>query len=153
MKAWPGGEIQPSQMPIIETIDGKTYYFSHGDEHDVDNLSYQRYKALIMTPPLQFVANHLMPYSVLNYIGQRASERSRKKGKKMFNEELVKERFRLGAKKITQGKYHFVIGGHSHVKDLYEIAPNSLYINNGYALKTMSFILIDNHQVSFENLV
>lgn len=152
-KIWPDGVMIPNQKPIIEKIDGQTYYFSHGDEHEVDNLAYQRYKRLILSPPLKFVANHLMPYTVLNYIGRRASVKSRKKGSKLFNENLVRERFRNGVETTTQGKYKFVLGGHSHVKDLYRMSNGeSIYINNGYALKTKTFIYINNHEVSFERL-
>lgn len=153
-KFWEVEEVKPSRVPVIEMIDGKSYYFSHGDEHEVDNLSYQRYMKFITSKPLTFVANYLMPYSVLNFFGERASKVSRKKGSKAFNEELVKERFRKGVAVSTEGKYDFVIGGHSHVKDLFQIPDSKeTYLNNGYALKTKSFIYIENHQPSFESLV
>lgn len=150
---WPDGKLVPTQEPVIESIDDKIYYFSHGDEHEIDNLSYQRYKRIILSAPLRFVANRIMPYAVLNMIGIKASKVSRKKGARAFDEELVKSRFREGVEVTTQGKYDFVLGGHSHVKDNYLMKnENSHYINNGYALRTRSFIHIDNHQVSFPTL-
>lgn len=153
-KIWPNGELIPQQTPIIENISGKTYYFSHGDEHEVDNLAYQRYKKLILSVPLKFVANHLMPYRVLNYVGQRASSKSRKKGAKVFNEELVRERFRRGVESTTQGQFDFVLGGHSHVQDIYTFAEDkSTYVNNGYALRTKTFIMVEDHQIRFEPLL
>jgi predicted phosphodiesterase len=54
--------------------------------------------------------------------------------------------------KKTLGKHDFILGGHSHVQDVFSINPTSVYINNGYALKTKTFLLIDNHKISFENL-
>lgn len=150
---WPSEEIQVFQVPMVETIDGKSYYFSHGDEHEVENLSYQRYKALILSAPLKMVANYLMPYALLNYIGNRASKISRKRGSKTYNEENVKEKFRSGVMETTKGKFNFILGGHSHVKDNFALNANSIYINNGYALKSKSFILIDNHEVSFPDLI
>jgi UDP-2,3-diacylglucosamine hydrolase len=149
---WPQDEVILSQIPIVEKIDGKIYYFSHGDEHEVDNLEYQRYKSLILSSPLKFVANHLMPYFVLNYIGERASKMSRKRGAKEYNEEIVRHRFRTGVQLTTKGEYHFILGGHSHVKDTFQFSNESIYINNGYALKSKSFIYINKHELSFPSL-
>lgn len=149
-KMWKNGEIKSSQEPFITVLDEKKYYFSHGDEHEIDNHSYQRYKKIILSPPLKFVANHLMPYAVLNFIGERASKMSRKKGNRTFNHELVKARFRTGMAITTEGRYDFVIGGHSHVQDLYQIpGTNQTYVNNGYALKSKTFISIVDHKISF----
>lgn len=145
---WPNGEVSPRQLPEVSEWEGKTYYFSHGDEHEPDNVSYQRYKGFILSAPLRFVANHIMPYGVLKYVGERASARSRKKGSRTFDQEKVRNRFREGVTKVTGGKYDFVIGGHSHVQDSYQNGK-SLYLNNGYALKSKTFILIQNHSASF----
>ncbi len=151
-KFWPNQEVKSELHPEIQEWDGKTYYFSHGDEHEIHNPSYQRYKKFINSVPLQFVANHIMPYSVLNFIGKRASVRSRKKGSKLFDEEKVREAFRVGVQTVTAGKYNFVIGGHSHVQDKFQMNDNSTYLNNGYALRTKTFILIDQHKPSFVSL-
>lgn len=152
-KFWPNGEVIASQVPFIEMIDGKQYYFSHGDEHEVDNLQYQKYKRIIYSRPLRFVAEYIMPYSVLNFIGERASKVSRKKGHRSFDHELVKTRFRKGVEISTGGKYDFVLGGHSHVQDLFQIpGTNETYINNGYALKSKTFIYISEHEISFQPL-
>lgn len=151
-RRWPDREVKLSQVPCILELEGKSYYFSHGDEHEVDNLPYQRYKSLIMSTPLKFVANKIMPYSLLNFLGERASKMSRKRGSKDYNEEKVKQRFREGVAQTTQGKYNFILGGHSHVKDIFPLNETSTYANNGYALKTRSFLFIDNHQISFPEL-
>lgn len=149
-KLWPNNEVRVTQAPIIEEIDGHQYYFSHGDEHEVDNLSYHRYIKFIRSKPLKFVAEYIIPYAVLNFFGERASKISRKKGSRTFNVEQVRERFRYGVGVTTHGRYDFVLGGHSHVQDEYKIPEsNSIYLNNGYALKTQTFILIDNHQSKF----
>ena len=152
-KRWTKGEVTLSQHQITEVIEGKSYYFSHGDEHEVNNQSYQKYKNLILSPPLRFVANYVMPFSVLNFLGERASKMSRKRGSKTYDEGLIKKTFRDGVTQTTNGKYDFVLGGHSHVKDQYSMNEHSTYLNNGYALKTRSFILIKDHQVSFPALV
>lgn len=149
-RIWKDKVLTVSQQPIIEEIDGKKYYFSHGDEHEVDNISYHRYMKVVRSAPLKFVANHLMPYSVLKFIGERASKMSRKRGALTFDADLVKETFRQGVEQTTEGKYDFVLGGHSHVQDKYNIPESgTTYLNNGYALHTRTFILIENHNTRF----
>lgn len=152
-KLWKNNEVTISQKPIIEEIDGRKYYFSHGDEHEVDNLSYQRYIGIIRSFPVKYLANHFIPLSLLEFFGKRASKMSRKKGSRKFDAEGVRNRFRSGVTKTTQGRFDFVLGGHSHVKDEFIIpGSNSIYVNNGYALQSKSFILIEDHQVKFISL-
>jgi UDP-2,3-diacylglucosamine hydrolase len=153
-KIWKNNEVILSQKPIVEEIEGKLYYYSHGDEHEVDNKSYQRYIRIIRSTPLKFIANNLMPYQLLSFLGERASKISRKKGAKSFQYDLVRNRFRTGVTLSTEGKFHFVLGGHSHVQDKF-IIPNkeSVYVNNGYALHTRTFILVENHEISFVPLL
>lgn len=152
-KMWPNSEVVVSQDAVVEEIDGKLYYFSHGDEHEVDNTSYQKYIKFIRSAPLKIVADYLLPYSLLNFLGERASKISRKKGYKKFDEEKVRNRFRSGVNESTQGMFHFVLGGHSHVKDEWVMHNgDSLYINNGFALSTQTFIYIENHNFRFEQL-
>ncbi len=147
---WKNADVIVSQQPVVLELNGKTYYVSHGDEHEVDNLTYHRYIRFIRSKPLKFVADYLMPYGVLNYIGRRASKVSRKKGLKRFDAEGVRHTFREGVRKTTEGKFDFVLGGHSHVKDLYQIPGTpSLYLNNGYALNSGTFICIHDHEVKF----
>ncbi len=153
-KKWPGGEIVPSQVPGVFAIDGKVYYFSHGDEHDVKNEAYHKYMAFIRTAPLRIVADKLMPYSLIHFIGERASQQSKKRGAYRFDENKERDKFRSGVVETTKGKFDFVLGGHSHVKEEYNLpGTHSFYINNGYALKSQSFILIENHKVSFPSLM
>lgn len=152
-KLWPHDEVKITQEPVTETIEGKKYYFSHGDEHEVDNLSYHRYIKFIRSKPLKFVADYIMPYAVLNFFGERASKMSRKKGSRKFDVEGVRAKFRSGVQITTQGKFDFVLGGHSHVQDQYKLPDSeTIYLNNGYALKTGTFLLIDNHQPQFVSL-
>jgi UDP-2,3-diacylglucosamine hydrolase len=149
-KMWKHDEVLITQQPEIEMIEGKRYYFSHGDEHEIDNHSYHRYMKLIRSKPLKFVADHIMPYSLLNFLGERASKISRKKGSKKFDAEGVRAKFRHGVAVNTKGEFDFVLGGHSHVKDQFEIpGSHSLYLNNGYALQSKTFLLIDNHKPGF----
>jgi UDP-2,3-diacylglucosamine hydrolase len=149
-KIWKQDEVLITQDPVIEMIDGRKYYLSHGDEHEVENLSYHRYMKFIRSKPLKFVANYLLPYAFLNFVGERASVMSRKKGSRLFDAEGVRAKFRSGVSQTTHGEYDFVLGGHSHVKDEFAFPEGkSIYLNNGYALKSKTFILIENHRPRF----
>lgn len=152
-KKWKNDAIVISQDPVVQVIEGKSYYFSHGDEHEVDNESYHRYIKFIRSKPLKFVADFIMPYAVLNFFGERASRMSRKKGSRKFDAEGVRARFRAGVQQTTKGQFDFVLGGHSHVKDdFYLPASRGRYLNNGYALISKTFILIEDHEAAFVSL-
>lgn len=152
-KASPNGEIVVSQAPVLELIDGKVYYFSHGDEHEVDNISYHKYIKFIRSAPLEFIANYIMPYKVINLLGENASKFSRKKGSKQFNAERVRARFRAGVTQTFKENVDFILGGHSHVQDLFTIpGTQSTYINNGYAPHTKTFIHVEGHKINFFSL-
>lgn len=117
-------------------------YLTHGDELDLNNVSYHRYRAFINTAPLKFIANHILPYALFDYLGKRASKKSRKRGSHFFNEEEVREKYRLGAWEVSQGKYKYVLAGHCHVRDIFQLSDHSLYLNNGYATRSHEFIVI-----------
>lgn len=152
-KVWKNGEVIVSQVPILEVIDGRVYYFSHGDEHEVDNISYHKYIKFIRSGPLKFFANHVMPYKVLNLVGKNASKLSRKKGSKQFNAEKVRGRFRAGIVQTIKENIDFILGGHSHVQDQFLVpGTQSIYVNNGYAPHTKTFIHIEGHKVQFLSL-
>ena len=144
--------VEVHSKPLMLEIENKIYYLSHGDEHEVHNLAYQRYKKVISAKPLGFVANYLMPFLVLKTIGEKASAKSRKRGSYIFDEGKVRKEFREGVEITTQGKFDFILGGHSHVKDEFKF-NNSTYLNNGYALNTKTFISIKDHQVEFVPLL
>jgi len=150
-KRWPRKDIFLTQNPVVEFIDSRKILFSHGDEYELENSSYQRYKKFILSQPLKFVANNLMPYKVLKFVGEKASQLSRKKGKRSFDEEKVKIKFRDGVeKKIKDQGVGFVLGGHSHVQDYFIFNEGkTIYLNNGFALRTQTFIGIENNLAQF----
>lgn len=150
-KKWPQGGILITQAEMILNDQETRYYLSHGDDHEVDNPSYQKYKRIIFSAPLRLVANYLLPYKLLEYVGRKASQKSRKKGSKQFNEQLVKSRFRQGVE-INNPAADFIIGGHSHVRDEFTLSSGAIYLNNGYALRERVFIYLDGKDHRFVSL-
>ncbi len=137
---------------FIKEVNNKKIYFSHGDDLDLDNYSYQIYKKIINSSLLKFISNKILSYKMIKVLGNKASQTSRKRGAKVYNENKNKQSFRIGAEKKMKEGFDIVVAGHSHIKDLYE-TNGSIYINNGFALKEKTFVYINNKaEVFFEKL-
>lgn len=139
---------------FFKEIDGKNYYFTHGDDLEIGNLSYQIYRMIIGSGPMRFVANYMMPYKLLEAFGRKASLKSSKRNqvrkKEAGSEDRIREKFRKGAGLFSKGKdLSFIIAGHDHVKDQYTIKKDLTYLNVGFPRKDRSFIVIENHTPRF----
>lgn len=149
-KAWGKLNFKVLQKPEILNHNGKRFYISHGDELDYTDVSYQRYKKFIFSKPLKYFANYIMPYSILEYIGRRASIKSRAEGKKKFNFEKNKQKFRDLASEVEG--FDYIICGHTHIKDFFELNSETVYINLGWFPKDLSYLLYDNGSFEFKDL-
>lgn len=133
----------------------KAYYYAHGDEIEVGNEGYKKYKNFISSRPLKFLANYLMPYKVLTKIGEAQSEKSRKRSNN-YNEDKTKVIFRESASLVAEQGFDYIICGHSHVKDEFVGTTKSgktfVYLNNGFAPKSKSFIHIKDGEHQFIDL-
>ncbi len=140
------------QYSLDFNINGKKYYFSHGDELEPNSEAYQKYKAFILSKPIKILAEKIMPYFILSKLAQKASDASRNRGRLVFNEAKVRDSYRQGAEvKLKQG-YDVVVSGHCHVKDFYE-SDFGVYVNNGYAPEENTFIYIsESNTITFEKL-
>lgn len=125
-------------------IDGKTFYIGHGDKYNQDDTTYLSWMKFIGKKPWAFVANHVMPYGVLNSLGERASKKSRAHGYRLFDENDVKEKFRRGLQQLVPPQAEVVVGGHSHVPDEFHW-DQKVYVNNGFPAKSGKFVVVDEH--------
>lgn len=152
-------DLNPDQRNLFKLTSGffeidmnnKKVFISHGDEYDFDNITYQRYKKFVLSKPLALVANYLMPLRLLDYLGYRAADQSRKRGNKSFNPEAVRLKTRKGLM-MKSREADIVIGGHTHVLDLFEIEDQRFYFNNGYPPKDKKFIHFNGHKCDFISL-
>ena len=136
---------------MIEILE-KRVLLSHGDELNKEDTPYLKYKKFIKTPFWSFVANNLMPLTVLDFLGVKASKQSRKYGSRKFDEQEVRSKFRAGLKDYSDLSLHVYIGGHSHVSDTFQI-DNLLYLNNGYPPKSNVFVVMDSSGARLEPLL
>lgn len=133
----------------------RSYYFTHGDDLEIGNRSYKVYRAFVGSPPLRLIANHAMPYSILEKLGSRASKKSKMRNKKRKNAEgsisHIRDKFRSGAEKFLKKNIDidFIVAGHNHVQDNYLINDKSTYLNIGYPVKTGEFLVIENNEIHF----
>jgi len=135
---------------------GKKYYFEHGDDLEIDNKSYKFYKKIIRSNAVRLLGeSKLVPYKLVRAIGTRASLRSRTidvKYRKNAESVDIKEKFRVSYLSYKDRKnYDIVVCGHGHIKDKFQ-SNSKVYINNGYAPHSHSFIKIENGEAAFIDL-
>lgn len=152
--------LNPRMMKIIrksyrENRWEKSFYYSHGDEDEIGNESYKKYKRFIHSKPLEFVANYIMPYKFFTRVGESQSDKSKARNTN-YDPEKTKAVYRQSVQVIAEDNYDYIILGHSHIKDEYE-GENSkgkkfIYLNNGFAPRSKSFIYIKNGNHNFIDL-
>lgn len=139
---------------IIEDA-GKKILLCHGDDIEIENLNYKLYTCLIKSLPMKILVESIMPFGLAKTIGDWVSARSRKKNVKVYEsaKEQIKDKFRRSsesaAKKIN---IDFIISGHSHIKDEYKSENGFIYLNNGYAPKEKTFLLVEGASYRFVEL-
>jgi UDP-2,3-diacylglucosamine hydrolase len=133
--------------PILFKHNDKTLYLSHGDELDIENKPYQRYKKIIRSPYAKFLANHLVSESMLNKIGAYFAKKS-KDNQKDFNWNSTFILYRNYVQKLWDSGIHGVIVGHSHVCDAWEEGIH-FYYNIGYTPHEKQFLFLDENGLQF----
>lgn len=142
---------------FIVNSNDKKIHLSHGDDIEIENFNYRLFKGFVTSIPLTIYANHFMPYFLITKVGEASSQASRKRNNKRYSTESdlspVKDKFRRSVELFCQKEhYDIIVCGHSHVKDLYVSSNNFVYVNNGYAQHTKTYITIENGNVGFKNL-
>ncbi len=138
-------------------IENSLYRFSHGDDIELGNFSYKVYKKIITCSPLRFVANYIMPFSLLNAIGERASKASRQRNITRYtsndSNELIKEKFREASEvSFKEKNFDYIFCGHSHVSESYNSPSGFSYFNVGYFPVQQQFLIVANGNVEFVKL-
>lgn len=133
--------------PMLLSYNDKTIYLSHGDELDIENVSYQRYKKIIRSSIAKFIANYLVTESMLNSVANFLAKKSKDNQKNFdWNNTLIL--YRNFVQKLWDKGIHGVILGHSHVCDAWEEGVH-FYYNNGYAPDEKQFLYLDQDGLQF----
>ncbi len=138
-------------------IDSKKIYFSHGDDIEIGKFKYKSYKLFIKSLPLSIVADYLIPYKLLDWIGNSASQNSKKQNHNRYNDpafcEETRNIFRFSATKAWK-KHHFdfLFCGHAHIADLWKSPDGFTYANGGPCFLTKQFLTYQNGKVEIVKL-
>jgi UDP-2,3-diacylglucosamine hydrolase len=124
----------------------------HGDEYNRTDVTYLKYKRFIKRKPLGFVANHLMPLGVLDYLGHKASIKSRKYGAKKFDFEKIRQLNREGVSDIHGKDFDIIIGGHTHIVEEWK-TNGFIYLNNGFPQRSKMFSVVDSEGARLVSLL
>lgn len=132
-----------------ELVDqGKRLRFEHGDELDLYNTSYQRWKKIYSSRFMGFLLKYIFPYKMIRAVGNAASQKSKKKGSRKFSLEKEKQKYRDNFKTYSQKDGDIFIMGHTHIQDEYEY-EGKVYLNNGYPPSHHQFLYIEDGQWRF----
>lgn len=140
-----------SKESIFQNYNSKKFLFTHGHEID-QNKSYQNWKKIYSSFYFKFLVNNILPYKVVENLGNRASANSKQRGVKKFIYNKNKELYRQGAHTlIKQYSLDFLIAGHTHISECYEI-EKSFYVNNGFPQTSGQFIYFDSNEIHLKTL-
>lgn len=154
----PLSKIEHVQGDLILNDQGKRLCFSHGDDVEIDNTSYRKYKSIIQHRFIELLASEFVPVRQIARIGEYASAQSAKRSRRYeVNEshiQKIKDKFRKSADEYFKSNKNFdlLMCGHSHVKDLWQSEKGFIYANNGYFQSEKTFAIIHNGEVEFRDL-
>ncbi len=124
-------------------------YFEHGDDAEIENLSYKIYKILLNNRCMAFGLKYILNYKIVNFLGDCLSSLLREKHELKYELsdtafiERIRKKFRLSAQRMAQKTCSSVIVlGHSHVRDYYNSSEGFVYLNNGYVSKEQCFVFL-----------
>lgn len=124
---------------------GKKIAFEHGDELDLDNVAYQKWKKIYSSKTMKFLVSFLIPHFVIDNIGKMASSNSKEKSSKEFNFDKEKEKYREHFKRYHTPDIDIYVMGHTHIRDEF-IDNNKVYLNNGFPRADQDFLYLEDAQ-------
>lgn len=131
----------------------KTYRFCHGYEVDYNNESFKKWYKTYNSSSFKILVNKIIPYKWIDYIGEKASANSKKRGGKAFNFDFAKKKYIAGAKSfIDEIKVDGIICGHTHIQENYVYPDKTIYLNCGYPKKDKNFLYYSEGDFRFISL-
>jgi len=131
--------------PFVYDFHGQKIHFSHGDNFDLKNHSYQRYKKILNSRFCKRLADGLVSYNFIKTIGEYSSRKSRQRNyiiDESRNTKLKKS-YRENILQSVDETIDLVVFGHSHFVEnelINSENKNFFLINNGFFPASNSFI-------------
>lgn len=127
--------------PFVEKYGGIEFLVCHGDEIELENPSYERYRRFIKSDIIRDLANNVVPYRMIRAIGERASKTSRKYSANYENEVVRQKYIRSAREACAQYGVSKTIFGHSHMLEHVQESDFE-YINNGFFPNSKAFTVL-----------
>jgi UDP-2,3-diacylglucosamine hydrolase len=139
-----------TDTPITNVINNKLTYIGHGDELEISNISYQKYKKIIRSHAAKLAATSFVSFNTLCKIGAFLAVKS-KHAQKNFNFQLRIELYRSLAKNLWDQGYNRVILGHNHYTDAIRLDTHQTfeYYNIGYPPTDRHFLSLNANDLYF----
>ncbi len=141
------------------SVDNKVVRFTHGDDVEIENEKYRKYKRTINNKIMKFLGDYIVPFHLIEWIGHRASSKSRNNNLHKYElspegQDFVKNKFRRSSEVYLENHQEVtgLVCGHSHCKDFYELSDDRFYINNGFAPSSKTFIFVSESGAKFVDL-
>ena len=139
--------IEVFTEPMVYEFHQKRIHFSHGDNFDLQNHSYQRYKKVLNSRFCKRLANGIMSYDFIKKIGEYSSRRSRERNYALKDglKDKIQYSYRHNILQTMESSINLVAFGHSHFVENEQISKegkNFHLLNNGFFPSSNSFIYI-----------
>jgi len=144
--------------PFLLESSYKKILFAHGDELELNNKSYQKYRSFIRSRFIKLAAEDLVPYRIVDRVGVYFSKKSRERNIKNYGNHSenssIKNKFRENISRAFSD-YEFpdiIICGHSHCFEQWR-GEGFEYYNNGFLPSTQKFFFFDGKNIESKDLL
>lgn len=131
---------------VIHEFQDLKVWLGHGDDLDYLNNAYKRWKSIYTSNQFKFFISKILSFEILQKFGAWASRDSKRRGKKTFNFTAARNKYREGARVISQTGVDYIVAGHTHILENFseEYKGNKfIYLNNGFPIKDGYFIVFN----------
>lgn len=134
-------------------LGNKKFYICHGHEVDYNNDAFKRWYRIYNSYSFKMLVNKILPYSFIEYAGDRASKNSKNRGSKSFNLKQAKAKYIAGAKSfMDEIEAEGVICGHTHIQENHAYPDGTRYINCGHPKTNLNFLHYSDEAFKFVSL-
>lgn len=132
--------------PFLLKRNGESWYIGHGDELDITNIKYIKYRRFIRSRIVKYFSKSFFSYKKVLKIKDDLSRKS-KDIQRNFNEEVERSKFRGFAGRVLATGVDKVVLGHSHV-----LENEKQYFNNGFFPETHKYFLANDNFIGLKSI-
>jgi UDP-2,3-diacylglucosamine hydrolase len=133
-------------------IDGKRYYFHHGDGMAASDAAYRRLRSLFRNPVAQNLFGAVVHPDLAIELGRSTSDKGRRRHERAPEREPDPEEYRARARSILRSGQDVVAFGHSHMAEITRW-EEGLYLNPGAFVEDRRFAVVQDGEPRLETFV